>query len=209
MITGRLPADPDLSTGFVGSIDQARDHALHAGILLVEDLGKDLRIPIDAQNKPQRKDMDLWLLFAPVKRSGTDMIVQKATELGVSRLQPVMTRRTIAERIKLDRMAIIAREAAEQSGRISVPEVAEPRDLARLLKDWPAERRLFFCDERGDGPSVARACLGVNTLVPGPWAILIGPEINSLSNPPLKARGSGKALSINPKRRVIKLKAVT
>ena len=133
-------------------------------------------IAVDTQNKPQRKDMDLWLLFAPVKRSGTDMIVQKATELGVSRLQPVMTRRTIAERIKLDRMAIIAREAAEQSGRVSVPEFAEPRDLARLLKEWPAERRLLFCDERGDGPTVARARVGVNTLVPGPWAILIGPE---------------------------------
>ena len=133
-------------------------------------------IAVDVQSKPQKKDMDLWLLFAPIKRSGTDMIVQKATELGVARLQPVMTRRTIAERIKLDRMVIIAREAAEQSGRVSVPEVAEPRDLARLLGEWPAQRRLLFCDERGGGPTLARASLGINTLVPGPWAILIGPE---------------------------------
>src|SRR3954465_2320491 len=76
---------------------------------------------------------DVWLAFAPVKRTQTDWLVEKATELGVSRLLPVMTQRTIAERVKLERLEAIAIEAAEQCGRTRLPEIAEPVSLKAIL----------------------------------------------------------------------------
>ena len=124
---------------------------------------------------------DLWLLFAPVKRARTDFIVEKAVELGVSRLQPVLSRRTASERIRADRMALTAREAAEQCERLDLPETAEGAPLAALLDAWPAERRILFCDERGQGGGHALPALqalrgAAGAGGPGPWAVLIGPE---------------------------------
>ena len=76
---------------------------------------------------------DVWLAFAPVKRAQTDWLVEKATELGAARLIPVITQRTIAERVKLERLEAIAIEAAEQCGRTRLPEIAEPVTLKYLL----------------------------------------------------------------------------
>jgi 16S rRNA (uracil1498-N3)-methyltransferase len=112
---------------------------------------------------------DLILAFAPVKRAQTDWLVEKATELGVARLQPVMTRRTIAERVKLERLEAIAVEAAEQCGRTMLPQIAGPLSLERFLTSGRTGRRLYFADEQG-GETAASA------LRPGPAAILIGPE---------------------------------
>lgn len=116
---------------------------------------------------------DLWLVFAPVKKTPADYVTQKATELGVRALVPVLTRRTIVRRVNAERMRANAVEAAEQSGRLSVPEVRAPADLDRLLADWPAERRIVFCDEAGAAPPIAAALAGAPA---GPWAVLIGPE---------------------------------
>jgi 16S rRNA (uracil1498-N3)-methyltransferase len=110
---------------------------------------------------------DLWLLFAPIKRGRIDWLVEKATELGVARLVPVITRRTVVERLNLDRLRAHIVEAAEQCGRTALAELAEPQKLAALLADWPAERILYFADEAGGEPLVAE---------PGPAAVLIGPE---------------------------------
>jgi 16S rRNA (uracil1498-N3)-methyltransferase len=110
---------------------------------------------------------DVWLAFAPVKRAQTDWLVEKATELGAARLIPVMTQRTIAERVKLERLEAIAIEAAEQCGRTRLPEIAEPMPLKALLG---AERTLYFADEAGGGEPAADA------FKPGPALILIGPE---------------------------------
>jgi 16S rRNA (uracil1498-N3)-methyltransferase len=110
---------------------------------------------------------DLWLLFAPVKRGRIDWLVEKATELGVARLQPVLTRRTIVDRLNLDRLRAHAVEAAEQCERTALPMLEEPRKLDAVLKSWPADRPLYFADEAG-GEAFAPA--------PGPAAILIGPE---------------------------------
>jgi 16S rRNA (uracil1498-N3)-methyltransferase len=112
---------------------------------------------------------DLWLLFAPIKRGRIDWLVEKATELGVARLVPVITRRTIVDRIKDERLFAHAVEAAEQCDRTALPELAEPQKLDALLKAWPADRALFFADENGGEP-LARVAK------PGPAAILIGPE---------------------------------
>jgi 16S rRNA (uracil1498-N3)-methyltransferase len=110
---------------------------------------------------------DLWLLFAPIKRGRIDWMVEKATELGVARLVPVLTRRTIVERLNLERLRAHVVEAAEQCGRTALAELAEPCKLDALLNAWPAERTLFFADEAGGEPMNA---------APGPAAILVGPE---------------------------------
>jgi 16S rRNA (uracil1498-N3)-methyltransferase len=122
------------------------------------------------QTAPQAEVPDLWLLFAPVKKTPADYLVQKAAELGVSRLQPVFTRRTIVSRINPERLLANAVEAAEQSGRLSVPEIGEAAKLEKILTAWPKQRRLYFCDEGGDARPLAEVA------GPAPAAILTGPE---------------------------------
>jgi 16S rRNA (uracil1498-N3)-methyltransferase len=113
---------------------------------------------------------DLWLVFAPIKKTPSDYLTQKATELGAALLQPVITRRTIVARVNSERMAANAIEAAEQSGRLSVPEIRQPVNLEQLLAAWPKQRRLYFCDEGGEAEALAKAAR------PGPAAVLTGPE---------------------------------
>lgn len=123
--------------------------------------------------RPQAGGPDLHYLFAPLKRSRLDYMVQKATELGAARLVPVITRHTIAERVNLDRMRANVIEAAEQCGILRVPEVAEPVKLAPLLASWDVSRRLVFCDEEAE---VASPLAALSSVPSGPLAVLIGPE---------------------------------
>ena len=125
------------------------------------------------QTQAQRGTPDIWLAFAPVKKTPSDYLVQKAAELGVSVLQPVFTRRTIVGRINEERMAANAVEAAEQSGRLTVPEVRSGISFDKLLASWPQDRRLLFCDEGGDAKSMTQAARESRG---GPSAILTGPE---------------------------------
>src|SRR3569833_860837 len=113
---------------------------------------------------------DLWLCFATEKKSPAEYLGQKATELGVARLQPVYTRRIIVTRVNEERLLANAIEAAEQSDRLSVPDIAAPLKLEKLLDGWPQARTLYFCDEGGDAKPLATAAK------PGPAAILTGPE---------------------------------
>ncbi len=122
---------------------------------------------------PQAEVPDLWLVFAPVKKTPADYLTQKATELGARVLQPVVTRRTIVTRVNTARMTANAIEAAEQSGRVSVPDVREPVGFDKLLSQWPAERRILFCDEGGDCAPIADA---LRQAPRGPWAVFTGPE---------------------------------
>jgi 16S rRNA (uracil1498-N3)-methyltransferase len=124
------------------------------------------------RTRAQASEPDVWLAFAPVKKTPADYLVQKATELGASRLLPVFTRRTIVTRVNLERMAANAAEAAEQSERLTVPEFREAVNLDKLLASWPKERRLYFCDEGGDARPLAEVAHGAS----GPAAILTGPE---------------------------------
>lgn len=112
---------------------------------------------------------DLWLLFAPIKRGRIDWTVEKATELGVARLLPVLTRRTIVDRLNMDRLRAHAIEAAEQCERTALPLLSDPIKLDAALRDWPKGRRLLFADEMGGIP-IAEAEPGA------PAALLIGPE---------------------------------
>jgi 16S rRNA (uracil1498-N3)-methyltransferase len=125
------------------------------------------------QTAPQAEVPDLWLVFAPIKKTPADYLAQKATELGVRLLQPVVTRRTVVSRVNIERMAANAAEAAEQSGRLSVPEVREAVAFEKLLAGWPAERRMLFCDEAGEAPPIAEA---LKNAPEGPWAVFTGPE---------------------------------
>jgi 16S rRNA (uracil1498-N3)-methyltransferase len=146
----------------------SRDGEWLAEIGAVSKRGMSLTCRIQTQN--QAGVSDLWLAFAPVKKTPSDYLTQKATELGVSLLQPVMTRRTIVARVNAERMTANAIEAAEQSGRLGVPEIREAISLEKLLAAWPKERRIFFCDEGGDAEPLAKAARAA------PAAILTGPE---------------------------------
>ncbi|HEY1612973.1 MAG TPA: 16S rRNA (uracil(1498)-N(3))-methyltransferase [Rhizomicrobium sp.] len=133
---------------------------------------RDCSLVCESRTAAQERSCDLWLLFAPVKKTPADYLAQKATELGVSALQPVFTRRTIVHRVNSERVRANAIEAAEQSGRLTVPEIREPVDLEKIVAQWPRDRRLLFCDE-GGAPPMLEAIAGKTH---GPWAVLTGPE---------------------------------
>jgi 16S rRNA (uracil1498-N3)-methyltransferase len=118
--------------------------------------------------RPQAPEPDLWLVFSPLKRDATDMVTQKATELGVAALVPVFTERTNAARINPERLAAIATEAAEQSERLAVPRIMPAQPLRQLLETWPADRLLVVAAERSAAGPVRPAA--------GPAALLVGPE---------------------------------
>ena len=136
----------------------------------VADAGKKrMRLTVARHIRGPETIPDVWLAFAPVKRAQTDWLVEKATELGAARLVPVVTARTIVERIKLGRLEAIAIEAAEQCGRTRLPDIDEPLPLAHFLRHRDASRTLYFADENGGDPPAA-------AFVPGSAAILTGPE---------------------------------
>ena len=132
-------------------------------------------LQITEQTRAQEGGPDIDYLFAPLKRARLDYMVQKATELGVARLRPVMTRRTIAERVNVERMRANAIEAAEQCGILRVPEVAAPQRLEAVLAAWDAGRALVLCDEDAAVASPL-AALAYLAGAPRPLAVLIGPE---------------------------------
>ncbi|MDB6452235.1 16S rRNA (uracil(1498)-N(3))-methyltransferase [Falsirhodobacter sp. 20TX0035] len=156
-------------TGAPVTLFNGRDGAWRADVTRAAKRGGTLECR--QQTAPLRLPPDLWLLFAPIKKARTDFIVEKAAEMGAARIIPVNTRFTNAERIRQDRLQAHAVEAAEQCGGTFVPEVTDLIPLDRLLADWPADRRILWCDETLTG---ARA--GLQAAGAGPWAILIGPE---------------------------------
>jgi 16S rRNA (uracil1498-N3)-methyltransferase len=123
------------------------------------------------QTRAQAIGPDLDLIVALVKRNRLETIVEKAAELGARRVRLVTTRRTNADHTKVGRLQAIATEAAEQTGRLDVPDVVEPVKLEKLLDGWDASRRLMFCVEGGGAKPAVDALSGE-----GPWAVLIGPE---------------------------------
>ena len=135
--------------------------AKRGGLLLAEE-----------QSREQQYPPDLWLLFAPIKKARTDFIVEKAAEMGAARILPVQTEFTNSERIRRDRLQAHAVEAAEQCGGTYVPEVTDLQKLDAVLRDWPQDRQLVFCNETLVGARATLAPLqGIEK-----WAILIGPE---------------------------------
>jgi 16S rRNA (uracil1498-N3)-methyltransferase len=189
----RLHVGDALAAGRAVTLDRAQAHYLRnvmrakAGDALllfngrdgewsatVDALGKaGGEVRAEAQTRPQRPSADLWLLFAPLKAGRIEFLVEKATELGVAALAPVLTERTVVRRVNARRLRAHAVEAAEQSGRLDVPELREARPLMAALAAWPEDRPLFLCDETGRGVPIARALPDRRNR---PGAVLIGPE---------------------------------
>ena len=155
---------------------------------------KRMTLTIERRTREPEVVPNVWLAFAPVKRTQTDWLVEKATELGAARLMPVMTQRTVAERVKLERLQSIAIEAAEQCGRIVVPEIGEPVTLKQLLVGRDTGRRLYFADENG-GQS-ARAAF-----TSGAALILTGPEggFTDQEREAIRAAPNAVAISLGPR----------
>ena len=165
---------------------QVAEAGKRAGTLIVSDQIKPLQVP-----------PDLWLLFAPIKKTRTDFIVEKAAELGVARICPVQTDHTNAERIRRDRLQAHVIEAVEQCGGTYVPEVANLLPLNRVLDDWPADRHLIFADE-----ALIGATSTLETLPDArKWAILIGPEggFSEAERARLNAMETVTPLSLGPR----------
>lgn len=141
-------------------------------LAIARDVGrKTIAVELTEQLRPTEIVPDLWLCAAPLKKGRIDWAAEKACELGVARLRPVLTARTIVDRLNGERLHAHMVEAAEQCGRTAVPLLDEPVKLAALLRDWPSERALFFADETGGTPAAVAMAAH-----PGPAAILIGPE---------------------------------
>jgi 16S rRNA (uracil1498-N3)-methyltransferase len=209
----RLFVAPTLWSGATVPLDAAQGHYL-TGVLRLQagdpvlvfngkdgewqarlaGAGKRTELGIEHQVRPQGAPGDLHYLFAPLKRARLDYMVQKAVEMGVSRLQPVMTRRTQSERVNLDRMHANAVEAAEQCGILGIPEIMAPVALDRAIAALEPGRHLVFCDEDAPGADPVAALardlkqggagrdgsgqggLGHGGTGGVPLAVLIGPE---------------------------------
>ncbi len=130
-------------------------------------------LEVGERTRVQVSPPDLDLIVALVKRARLETIVEKAAELGARRVRLVTTRRTNADHTRVERLAAIAVEASEQTGRLDVPEILAPEKLERVLADWETGRRLMFCDEGGDARGIPEALAGAPQ---APWAVLIGPE---------------------------------
>jgi 16S rRNA (uracil1498-N3)-methyltransferase len=185
MSLSRLFVPADLAAGIEAPLDEAQVHYLRhvmrrddgAPLLLFNGRDGEWRATLRARGKKaavaevgertreQVAEPDIWLCFAPLKRARIDYVAEKATELGVAVLQPVLTHHTMVERVNVERLRANAVEAAEQTERLSVPEVRAPIDLARLLAEWPAGRRLLVCDETGGGPAIAAALASLDDAV--------------------------------------------
>lgn len=140
---------------------------------LIEIGKREARLHAMARVRPQDIGFDLDLIVALIKRSRLEAIVEKAAELGARRVRLAVTERASPGGANLARLTAIAVEAAEQTGRLDIPQTLVPRKLSDILAGWDAERRLMFCDEAGDAPPALEALAGAPA---GPWAILIGPE---------------------------------
>ncbi len=140
----------------------------------ISDIGKrGCILTATAQTRPQAQGPDLDLIIALIKRPRLETVVEKAAELGAARVVLAQTRRSNADRARLDRLTAIATEAAEQTGRLDVPAIVEAAKLDAILDAFPADRRLLFCDEGGDAKPIQQA---LADLPRGGWSILIGPE---------------------------------
>jgi len=124
----------------------------------------------------QEKQTNIWLAFAPIKRGRIDLIAEKATELGVSRLIPVITARTQTTRVNTARLRANAHEAAQQCERLTVPEIIEPISLKNFLSSWPLERRMLVADETGGGAPILDVVSRLGNKKNTACALLVGPE---------------------------------
>lgn len=198
----RLYVEAALAPGQAVGLDHAQAHFLRSVLRLeagawlavfngrdgewlaeIEGLGKGwCSLALLEQRRKAEPEPDLWLVFAPIKRARIDFMAEKATELGCSLLQPVMTRFTAVSRVNEERLRANAREAAEQCERLTVPVVRETVSFGQLIDAWAEGRRLLVCAEWGEALPIAEALQAIRDETsdapgaPGPWAVMTGPE---------------------------------
>lgn len=161
----------------------------------VTRIGKrDLDLTVEAKLRDRETTPDLWIAQALIKKDRFDWIAEKACELGVARFVPMLTARCVVDKVKDDRLRAHMIEAAEQCERTALPQIAPLTKLDALLKDWPAERILYFCDERGGEPFL-------EAIKAGPAAILIGPEggFTDSENACIRAHPNARPVSLGPR----------
>lgn len=163
----------------------------------VSAVGKrDLTLTPEAQTRPREEVPDFTLCAALLKKPNFDLVLEKATELGVRRVEPLLTRRCVADRLNPERARAIMVEAAEQCARTALPELAETRKLDALLRNWPKERALFFADETGGDPAATAFAAHE-----GPAALLVGPEggFDDTERAAIRALPQARAISLGPR----------
>lgn len=212
----RLFVAGPLSAGAAVSLDGPEAHYLARvmrvsagdGIVLCDDATGEWAATVTAAGKrlvdlavrerlrPREQVPDLWLCPALLKKDRFDLVLEKATELGVAAIRPVVTRRCVADKLNPERARAIVTEAAEQCARTALPELAEPVPLAALLAAWPATRALFFADELGGAPAVAAFAAHV-----GPAALLTGPEggFDDGERAAIRALPQARAIALGPR----------
>ena len=155
---------------------------------------KRMTLTVVEQARPQEEVPDLWLAFAPIKKGRVDWLVEKAVELGVARLLPVITQRTIVDKLNLDRMRAHIVEAAEQCGRTALAAIDAPVKLEAMLKSRDPQRTLYFADETGGEPPAS-------AFRPGPAIILTGPEggFTPGEAEAIRASPNSRAISLGPR----------
>lgn len=164
---------------------------------LARDIRKrDLMLECVEQAKPLEAVPDFWLCVAPIKKGRIDLIAEKACELGVARLQPVLTQRAVVDRLNLGRLRAQMIEAAEQCGRTVLPDLDNMVKLDALLRDWPEGRHLFFADEMGG--VAMRHSFSTHS---GPAALLIGPEggFTDEEREAIRAHANARPISLGPR----------
>jgi 16S rRNA (uracil1498-N3)-methyltransferase len=163
----------------------------------VTDAGKrDIVLTVESRLRPREDVPDFWLCPALLKKAAFDLVLEKASELGVAALHPVLTRRCVADKLNPERARTILTEAAEQCARTALPALDETFKLDALLRDWPEGRRLFFADEAGGVPAGAAFAM-----FPGPAALLIGPEggFDDAERQVIRAHPATVAITLGPR----------
>ncbi len=214
--TPRLFVDQELICGTDIALDGAAAHYLLGVMRLKQDApikifddrtgeylavivqaGKrDLTLRVEEKLRERETVPDLWLVQALIKKDRLDWIAEKSCELGIARFVPIITARCVVDKVKEDRLRSQMIEAAEQCERSALPEIAPMQKIESLLKNWPENRVLYFCDERGGIPFGAALSNPV-----GPSAILIGPEggFTDQENELIRSHPSAMAVSLGPR----------
>jgi 16S rRNA (uracil1498-N3)-methyltransferase len=153
-------------------------------------------LTVTEQLRPREAVPDLWLCPALLKKDRFDLVLEKATELGIARIQPLVTRRCVADKLNMERARAITTEAAEQCARTALPVLVEPVKLDTLLAGWPESRALFFADEQGGEPAAATFAQHK-----GPAAILTGPEggFDDAERAAIRAHPAARAITLGPR----------
>jgi 16S rRNA (uracil1498-N3)-methyltransferase len=209
-VTGPLSADATIALDgpqahYLGKVMRAApgdavilcDDQTGEWLARVAQAGKrDVVLTVESRMRDREAVPDFWLCPALLKKDRFDLVLEKATELGVGTIRPVITRRCVADRLNPDRARAIVTEAAEQCARTALPQMADPVKLDALLRDWPQDRALFFADENGGAP--AAAAFASHT---GPAALLVGPEggFDDTERAAVRAHPAAVAITLGPR----------